>query len=136
MCFDFYQKTMSQLQNRIRICIRIWHIIKRIQYLRWSIAIFPLIIFYTIIVRMQLDSICLQNLTLIDQLHLAQRLNNEDFLTGLLNRRGFKSELEFQLAKLNSSRNIDDSQAPLYLMMIDVDHFKIINDKYGHLVGD
>ena len=137
MFFDFYQQTMSWLQNRITICIRI---IKRltykIQHLQWSIAIFLLIIFYTIIIRMKLDSIRLENRTLIDLLHLAQRLNHEDFLTGLLNRRGFDSQLESQMAKLNSSRNIDDSPASLYLMMIDIDHFKAINDQYGHLVGD
>ncbi len=53
-----------------------------------------------------------------------------DALTGLLNRKGFDQMLE------RCIRAARDQQDPLCLMMIDVDHFKRINDKFGHLVGD
>ncbi len=48
-----------------------------------------------------------------------------DALTGLCNRRYFDSELE-------SKMGIDK----LCLMLIDIDHFKVVNDTHGHLMGD
>lgn len=48
-----------------------------------------------------------------------------DALTGLCNRRYFDSEIE-------SKMGIDK----LSLMLIDIDHFKVINDTHGHLMGD
>jgi diguanylate cyclase (GGDEF)-like protein len=55
---------------------------------------------------------------------------DEDPLTGLLNRRGFERALERALAYV---RRYGASAALLYL---DLDHFKPINDRYGHAVGD
>ncbi len=59
-----------------------------------------------------------------------QQLAMTDPLTGLYNRRGF-----FELARheLERSRRFN---RPLSMMMIDVDHFKNVNDMYGHAVGD
>jgi diguanylate cyclase (GGDEF)-like protein len=55
---------------------------------------------------------------------------NTDVLTGLLNRRSFTSFINFEFN--NTKRNT----RPLSLVLIDIDYFKLINDKYGHLVGD
>src|SRR5690606_36297223 len=60
---------------------------------------------------------------------LAQ-LVNIDNLTGLLNRR----TLEERLADEVSQAILAD--APLAALMIDIDHFKTINDTHGHAVGD
>ncbi|MES9940469.1 MAG: sensor domain-containing diguanylate cyclase [Candidatus Thiodiazotropha sp. 6PLUC2] len=59
-----------------------------------------------------------------------QQLSMVDELTGLNNRRYFFNEAEAQL-----SRAIRSEQ-PCSLMLIDVDHFKRVNDQWGHLVGD
>ena len=61
--------------------------------------------------------------------HLEE-LASLDGLTGLANRRGFDRELgvEWQRAA--------ESGQPLALMMIDIDHFKLFNDRYGHVQGD
>jgi diguanylate cyclase (GGDEF)-like protein len=61
--------------------------------------------------------------------HLAE-LAISDGLSGLANRRGFDARLEaeWQLAM--------ELQHPVGLLMIDVDHFKLFNDHYGHLEGD
>jgi len=53
-----------------------------------------------------------------------------DMLSGLANRRGFQSRLEFEWMKAQQY----DSE--LSLLMIDVDHFKLFNDTYGHPEGD
>jgi diguanylate cyclase (GGDEF)-like protein len=53
-----------------------------------------------------------------------------DMLSGLANRRGFQSRLDFEWVKAQQY------DAALSLLMIDVDHFKQFNDTYGHPEGD
>lgn len=59
-----------------------------------------------------------------------QQLSLTNTLTGLLNRRGFMELVEKQLAILQRAGN------GAYLLFIDMDGFKEINDNYGHDVGD
>ena len=61
-------------------------------------------------------------------LRQIQRLIEVDVLTGLLNRRGFDERLRRLLQR-------GDAQPPV-LALLDVDHFKRINDSHGHAVGD
>ncbi|WP_455209661.1 diguanylate cyclase [Kaarinaea lacus] len=57
-------------------------------------------------------------------------LMSRDSLTGLLNHINVKLNLETELAR--TARN----QQPLSFVMLDIDHFKSVNDNYGHPVGD
>lgn len=57
-------------------------------------------------------------------------LSTVDALTQIPNRRTFDERLDLEMAQ---SRRYG---APCALVMIDVDHFKLANDRYGHLVGD
>ena len=59
-----------------------------------------------------------------------ETLASIDSLSGLANRRSFDARLE---AEWQRAGNL---QRPIALMMIDVDHFKLFNDNYGHLEGD
>lgn len=59
-----------------------------------------------------------------------EKLAATDPLTGVSNRREFLLRMEREMAR--SIRN----NSSLSLLMIDLDHFKIINDKYSHQVGD
>jgi diguanylate cyclase (GGDEF)-like protein len=62
-------------------------------------------------------------------LHLTE-LATRDELSGLANRRGFDGRLEEEWTLATELRS------PVGLLMIDVDHFKLFNDRYGHLEGD
>lgn len=64
---------------------------------------------------------------LVQQLQWRSR---HDGLTGLLNRRAMQEAIDQQLAR---SRRARDTFA---VVMLDLDHFKSINDRYGHPVGD
>ena len=53
-----------------------------------------------------------------------------DSLTGLLNHTTIKEQLELEFARCQRE------QRPLSFAMIDIDHFKQVNDRHGHVVGD
>ena len=69
-----------------------------------------------------------------EELQIANRHLDElaslDGLSGLANRRGFDREIEREWQKAA------ESHKPLALMMVDIDHFKLFNDRYGHVSGD
>lgn len=58
------------------------------------------------------------------------RQSRSDHLTGVLNRRGFEAQLKIALSSAKR-RN-----SPISVVMVDLDHFKQVNDTHGHDVGD
>lgn len=62
--------------------------------------------------------------------HRLEEQSTMDFLTGIKNRKHFDKRY---MAEFRRSRR---EQTPLSVMMLDIDHFKSVNDNYGHLVGD
>ncbi|WP_066058447.1 GGDEF domain-containing protein [Robertmurraya korlensis] len=70
-------------------------------------------------------------LVLRERKHLKQKeryyeLMITDYLTGLYNHRSFQEEM----------KNQKKEKEPFILLMSDIDHFKRINDQYGHIAGD
>ncbi len=59
-----------------------------------------------------------------------EKLALHDPLTGLANRRKFAERFDYDMARATRAGT------PLSLLMVDIDHFKDINDRYGHLAGD
>ena len=71
-------------------------------------------------IRLKLKSDLLESLAMLDS------------LTNIPNRRRFKEALDMEWKRALRS----DSSAPMSIVMIDIDHFKIFNDDYGHGAGD
>ncbi|MDD4912110.1 MAG: diguanylate cyclase [Sideroxydans sp.] len=80
-----------------------------------------------IVFAANLSAIAIENHQVRDEL---ERQAHSDYLTGLDNRRHFLGQAETELARtLRYDRDLS-------ILMIDIDHFKQVNDTYGHKVGD
>ena len=61
---------------------------------------------------------------------ILEQRSTHDPLTGVLNRRGFAMFYDRQRAQMRRAGK------PVTLMVIDLDHFKAVNDRHGHMAGD
>jgi diguanylate cyclase (GGDEF)-like protein len=87
-----------------------------------AVAISPMLM------AIALPTVLLVRRFLIHPVLVAQ--SRTDAKTGLLNVSTWESEAEVELSRATRTRN------PVALALIDIDHFKLVNDTYGHLVGD
>lgn len=71
-----------------------------------------------------------QNIEMLEHIAAIQDASNRDYLTGLYNRRYF-----FELGR-KIYENAKRGNLHITLAMLDIDHFKHINDNYGHDAGD
>lgn len=91
----------------------------------------PLLDWISVTVAMAMTAVVVANLReRNDRLRtVLETQATSDSLTGAANRRAFDAELDREIAGT-------DEPEPLALIMVDVDHFKTINDTWGHAVGD
>ena len=75
------------------------------------------------------DKLSAANAQLETALAVTHKLSRTDSLTGLLNRRAFMDEAE-QLFGAHAG------DFPCHILLVDLDHFKRINDRFGHNIGD
>ncbi|WP_310473940.1 diguanylate cyclase [Sandarakinorhabdus sp.] len=78
----------------------------------------------------ELEQAAAESRALADRLTQAERAAVTDALTGVLNRRGLMAAVERAQAEAAASG------APLALTVVDIDHFKRFNDRFGHAMGD
>lgn len=119
----FYRAILFSVISLIFICLSSFMVTQDIA----KIVKFCVIMTFSSILGMQISFMLLkdikqQKMDVIRYQGLAQR----DFLTSLLNRRVFDQVLQ----------SIDLSKKYTALMLMDVDHFKRVNDNYGHDAGD
>ena len=101
----------------------------------WSLLVFPLPTLVGNIAQMLLYGVSLMwicsalSLLILFIVHQNNRLSR-DMLTGLFNRSQTDQQLSWELSHLH------DAKDRLCVIMIDVDRFKSINDRFGHVQGD
>ncbi|MBU2970426.1 diguanylate cyclase [Pseudoalteromonas sp. C2R02] len=67
---------------------------------------------------------------------LLEKLSNTDSLTGLYNRHYLHALIDNELAHVRRKFYQGQGEQYLVVMLVDIDHFKNINDTYGHTAGD
>jgi len=75
-------------------------------------------------------SLSLQTATIVMRISLLEQENITDPLTGVFNRRYLDRRLNEEVSRARRY------SLPLAVLLLDIDHFKQINDKYGHQFGD
>ncbi len=102
------------------------------QIIAW--LVFISILARVIFINMQItglrNALRSRNLKLKNSLKQIEELANTDYLTQVLNRRAFIKYAEEEILRARRNKTI------FSLAIFDLDHFKEINDTYGHLVGD
>ena len=78
----------------------------------------------------ELEQAAAESRALADRLTQAERAAVTDALTGVLNRRGLMAALE------KAQADAAATGAALSLAVVDIDHFKRFNDRFGHAMGD
>ena len=126
--FDDFESARRRLtpdetgRQTLRDDVELAHPVRRI--LRWSSKVVPLPGGDG-----RLD-ICRDVTREVDLTRALKEQADRDPLTGLLNRRGGEQAITRELARAHREGK------PVALMLIDVDHFKRVNDSFGHDVGD
>jgi len=77
-----------------------------------------------------IDSTMSEVKMLSKELEVIKQSAVTDMLTGLLNRRGFDESVS------QAIKNTKNDPGPLSIIILDIDHFKKVNDTHGHLIGD
>jgi diguanylate cyclase (GGDEF)-like protein len=103
------------------------HIVDRAQYvgsLTWLVLNFSAAFFAL------LFALTLAYMVVLDAMQELRTESMTDLLSGLLNRRGFEERGRTALA------NAGEYGLPTALLICDIDHFKAVNDRFGHACGD
>lgn len=112
MAYQFAESVISKSQNQSDASLPSNNIISSIQLIR-----------------------CLSDIYSNQQQLIS--LNDKDALTGLYNRKFFDFKMnQMSEVKVNHFRRQTESDKHSFLAILDIDHFKKVNDTYGHLYGD
>lgn len=93
-------------------------------------AIVPVVFFLGALFVLLTSSLALQTARELRRLPVLERETATDPLTGIFNRRYLERRMDQEVARARRDA------LPLGILVVDVDHFKAINDRYGHPAGD
>lgn len=128
----FKREELPEVWSEINLASGILQVgIWRVRYEDYPVGLFVLGKKAEREIESQIISRCMAHINVVLEMVLARRIAEEmsirDPLTGLFNRRGFLKEFD---------RVTANPEGPLTLAVLDIDSFKSINDKNGHLAGD
>lgn len=136
-CWDFIAKPFSEaeVRQKVRMLSCLWKHAEAAEQAQadlaeLNIALEHLVEERTKELRLAKDRLANINADLIEALNQVEVLAATDPLTGLYNRRYFDEHLEREIVRAARYNR------PLALLTFDLDHFKWVNDHYGHQVGD
>lgn len=132
LCLESGEETFINYQT-MDVPFPFVHNLKENCCLKQNVSISPIKLSHQIYAYIEVHDVSdlyLHQLELESQSIHLEKLANFDTLTGLMNRRCFTSRLDDAIASAhrNSSR--------FAIMFLDLDHFKEVNDKFGHSSGD
>jgi diguanylate cyclase (GGDEF)-like protein len=100
------------------------------QFQQWSELVVPVILFFGAVFVFLVSLLAHQTVQDLQRVALLEHQSVTDPLTGLYNRRHLDQRISAEYASAHRYRH------PLSVLMLDIDHFKQLNDTHGHQAGD
>jgi diguanylate cyclase (GGDEF)-like protein len=127
----FWQLAKTSLLDSLNLVVKQYESesLFKVNELRWA----QQLVFWIILLTLLVEALFIFRPMVSRVTHYAERLKKEanfDYLTGLLNRRAFA------ILAANTVAECQRYEHPLSLLTLDIDHFKSVNDSYGHDAGD
>ena len=100
------------------------------RYNDYFILVMPIVFFFSAIFVLLVGTLALQTVTDLNQVSALRRENILDPLIGIYNRRHLDLKLAEEIVRAHRYNY------QLSMLLLDIDHFKNVNDTYGHYIGD
>jgi len=100
------------------------------RYNDYFILVMPIVFFFSAIFVLLVGTLALQTATDLNQVSALRRENILDPLIGIYNRRHLNLKLAEEIKRAHRYN------FQLSMLLLDIDHFKNVNDTYGHYIGD
>lgn len=100
------------------------------RYNDYFILVMPIVFFFSAIFVLLVGTLALQTATDLNQVSALRRENILDPLIGIYNRRHLDLKLAEEIVRAHRYN------FQLSMLLLDIDHFKNVNDTYGHYIGD
>jgi diguanylate cyclase (GGDEF)-like protein len=128
------RRRWSDLRALVLFFIAVYLIYTFLNWMEWLDGKFELIVpallFLGAVLLLFIGTLALETATEFTRFSRFERESIMDHLTGVYNRRYLDKRIASEATR---SRRYN---VPLSMMMIDIDHFKAVNDRYGHQIGD
>ncbi len=127
-----FNEQPNSIQALISIRVPFQTIVKEGDQMANILAVVTLLVLAAIylVIAFLIKRIDAQQQKILQQNNDLEQRSMTDLLTGVLNRYGLQKRSNEIISRANRFKH------PVVLLMLDLDHFKLVNDQHGHLVGD